>query len=512
MRRDQRIRASLALSGLTLMLALAGCGVTPTPSAAATPSNDNPRLSEQARRYLPAGRAELAAIVRLKAGESVTALEQRLGGVVEDLESEAGFAVMGFSRAAYLALQDRRADGEIDAINSNQGSVSLPELIADSGGPHAWLMGKGLVAWSGGKGGLPAWSGGKGGLPAWSGGVGEWSGGSIAWTSGKGGLPAWSGGKGGLPAWSGGDATVEGNTHTWEQVKLAGGWANAPKLGNGVTVAVIDTGVDLSHPAFGDPHLTFTPPNTWRDYVDHDNVPQDIAWPDGTRGPGFGHGTGVAGTLLQVAPRVKLLPLRVLNPDGSGDVTDVAAAIGYAVRQGVQIINLSLGAAESSVLDRMVKYAASRGVYVVTSAGNSGDQNVTYPARDGNLPGATGALTLAVGSVDRDDVLSVFSSFGPSLDLVAPGEFVWTPAPGSLQAYWSGTSFSAPMSAGALALGIAQNPWLARFGQDAKLLAGTTDNVDGLNAAKAGQFGRGRLNIEKFVKAVNNSDLSSIWN
>ncbi|HEX2863525.1 MAG TPA: S8 family serine peptidase [Deinococcales bacterium] len=530
MRNARPSALTLGFCSLTLALVLAGCSTTPAPQV--SPAGGH--VTAQALKYLPASRTELAAVVRLKAGETKSQVEQRIGGQVVDLESDAGFAVMGLSQATLDDLRNSGATADLVDVEPNKGTVGLPESLTGSPVGQAYLEG-GLVAWSGG--GLPAWSG--GGLPAWSGGgIPAWSGGGlVAWSGGasaftgpsiaydQGGLPAWSGGGlpawsggglpawsgGGLPAWSGGNATVPGNNHTWDQIHLGAAWLAAPKLGQGVTVAVVDTGVDTAHAAFGDPSLTFTPASTWRDFVDNDNTPQDGTWPDGTAGNGWGHGTGVTGTLLQVAPAAKILPLRALNPDGWGDVTDVAQAIGYAVRQGVQVIHLSLGVDESSVVDRMVKLATGKGIYVVASAGNTGNQNVTYPAQDTLNGGTTGALTLAVASVDARDALSVFSARGAAISLTAPGEFVWTPAPGNLQAYWSGTSFAAPMATGALALGLAQNPTLGKTGLNARLLAATTDDLAATNPGQAGQMGRGRLNVENYVKAVNTLNLTQLF-
>ena len=109
----------------------------------------------------------------------------------------------------------------------------------------------------------------------------------------------------------------------------------APNLGEGVKVAVIDTGIDLDHPGFAG---RLAPAGEWRDYVDGDDFPMDEPG-----GAGFGHGTAVAGIIVQVAPNATILPIRVLAPDGRGDVDDVVTAIDHAITVGAQVINLSLG-------------------------------------------------------------------------------------------------------------------------------------------------------------------------
>ena len=163
------------------------------------------------------------------------------------------------------------------------------------------------------------------------------------------------------------------NAPLWEQIRLFQAQTLAYNGGRGVKVAVIDTGLELTHPAFVG---RLAPANEWKDFVDGDAVPAEVAG-----GPAYGHGTGVAGVTVQVAPNVMLLPLRVLGPDGSGDVDDVVMAVDWAVQQGADIINLSLGAAASvDVLNAVAAYAAEQGIYLVSSAGNTGDQRVTYPA------------------------------------------------------------------------------------------------------------------------------------
>ncbi|WP_309572272.1 S8 family serine peptidase, partial [Deinococcus sp.] len=271
----------------------------------------------------------------------------------------------------------------------------------------------------------------------------------------------------------------------------------------GVTVAVIDTGIDLDHPAF-EGHLTGS--GGWRDWVDGDRVPNDDGNYSDPSLVGYGHGTNVASILAQVAPKAKILPLRVLAPNGAGNVADVVAAINYAVSAGANVINLSVGSANSSDVDKAVLNATSHGVYVVASSGNTGNEAVTAPARYATLGNSQATMSLSVGSVDRNDMKSSFSTYGSKLELLAPGEGMLGAAPEGLVEAWSGTSMASPIASGVLALALGELPpgqrakWVGRI---AEQLAVTADPVDAVNdPLLVDQLGRGRLNAEKFIMSV----------
>lgn len=278
------------------------------------------------------------------------------------------------------------------------------------------------------------------------------SGARAIWASGS--LLAWGAGaraiwaSGARAIWANGTyAPLPQNTTAWTTIRLQQAQIQAPNLGAGVTVAVIDTGLDLNHPAFAGALST---PSGWKDYYNNDAVPQD----EGTLGVGgYGHGTNVAGIILQIAPQAKIMPIRVLGPDGSGDVANIAQAISWAVANGARIVNLSLGStSDSKVVQEAIKAATSKNVLVVSSAGNSNASKITFPASAAaKIPGS-----LSVGSVDGKDVKSKFSNYAGELEVMAPGEDVYAPAPDNLMAAWSGTSQAAPIAAGALALALGQ--------------------------------------------------------
>jgi thermitase len=267
----------------------------------------------------------------------------------------------------------------------------------------------------------------------------------------------------------------------------------APKAGQGVVVAVIDTGVDLTHPAFQN---VLTPSSTWWDWVAGDAKPQEEAG-----GGSYGHGTSVAGIVLQVAPNAKIMPLRVLGPDGSGETANVIAAMDWAVAKGARIINLSLGTTKDKALTRAIDNATRRGVFVISSAGNTGDQNVTYPASESMAYGTIGDLAVGVGSSDLNDKKSRFSTFGwNKIEIVAVGENVSSPAPGGKMAAWSGTSMAAPMVSGGFALALAERNFsdLRSLGEE---MAWESDDLT-VSDPTYGVYLGGRLNLEQFLKTV----------
>ena len=197
-----------------------------------------------------------------------------------------------------------------------------------------------------------------------------------------------------------------------------------------ITVAVIDTGVCMSHEDLVDRVL-----DNGYDFVDNDDDPEDV----------FGHGCSVAGIIAAnidngigiagFAPNSSILPVRVLGPSGSGSMADVAAGIVYAADEGADIINLSLGSmVGSQVTKDAVEHAIAKGVTVIASAGNSGGDLPGYPARYEGV--------VAVGAIDPNGGRSSFSNKGG--DIWAPGRDVHTIYLDNGYKALNGTSFSAP--------------------------------------------------------------------
>jgi subtilisin family serine protease len=206
-----------------------------------------------------------------------------------------------------------------------------------------------------------------------------------------------------------------------------------------VTIAIVDTGVDLGHP---DLAAKIVP---GFDFVNGDPVPQDDN----------GHGTHVAGIAAAITNNgagvagvswgARIMPVKVLDASGSGTFANVAAGIVWAADHGAQVINLSLGAdSASSVLEDAVNYAYSKGVILVAAAGNFGGEFVLYPARYPHV--------IAVAATDNTNDHAYFSNFGPEIDVSAPGVSIYSTELGGVYGYHSGTSMSTPYVSGLAAI------------------------------------------------------------
>ena len=267
--------------------------------------------------------------------------------------------------------------------------------------------------------------------------------------------------------------------------------ANRCATGRGVTVAVIDSGIDDTHPAFAG-HLL----------AGHNVLPdlgpekfQDVGNGNDDDGDGHvdemvGHGTHVAGIVLQVAPAARILPIRALDSDGAGDAFFLAAAIYHALDRNAKVINLSLGTTQNPRVVREAVLAATRaGVLVAAAAGNENRQApAEYPA--------VGGQALGVAATDARDRKSTFSNFHPTLAISAPGTKIVSAYPGGEYRTWSGTSMAAPWVSGAAAL-LLDDGLSAR--QAANRLAATAVDLDGRNPAFAGKLGAGRLDVAAAV-------------
>ena len=220
--------------------------------------------------------------------------------------------------------------------------------------------------------------------------------------------------------------------------------AHAITRGAGNIIAILDTGVQLDHPALAGSLVQ------GYDFMDNDPVPQDERDGQDDNGNGlvdevFGHGTHIAGIVHLVAPDARIMPLRVLDADGTGSVTILAEAIAFAIENGANIINISLGTSlESALLKNMVAEASSHGVLIVASAGNLDNEKPQFPAADGCAIGVT--------SINALDARSEFSSFGKWVDFASPGEAIYSTFPTNGYAHWSGTSMATPFVAGQAAL------------------------------------------------------------
>jgi thermitase len=323
-----------------------------------------------------------------------------------------------------------------------------------------------------------------------------WAGGfSTVWAGGF--STVWAGGFSTL--WAGGEyGWMPENTAIWQQIGLEGGQALARNLGFGVKVAIVDTGADLNHPAIRE---SLAPSGEWYDFYSDDPIPQEER---GMGDAGYGHGTNVAGIVRQIAPRATILPLRVLGPDGSGDAADLVRAINWAVNKGADVINLSLGASQPiEAVETALRVAAAHGILVVSSSGDSGDRMVTYPASMASVSEGA-AFQLSITSVDGDDEKSSFATHSRTkVELAAPGENLYGPYPELGLSPWSGTSMSAGVASGSLALALGESLAVPADRLGSTLMS-TSDDIyaNGANEQYQFELGAGRINLEKFLERV----------
>ncbi|MGI2326722.1 cell wall-binding repeat-containing protein [Planococcus sp. YIM B11945] len=227
--------------------------------------------------------------------------------------------------------------------------------------------------------------------------------------------------------------------------------------------AVVDTGVDYTLADLQDQIA-----GTGYDFINNDHEAIDDQ----------GHGTHVAGIIAAEANNdysmaginqfTKILPVKVLDDAGGGDSEKIAYGIIYAADQGADIINMSLGGGYSRVIEYALKYAYDRGVTIVTASGNDGYEELSYPA--------SSKYTIAVGSTNRLDLVSDFSSYGKGLDLVAPGSDIPSLVPDGNATLMSGTSMATPHVAAVAGVLKSLNPALTS-GQIQTLLTVSADDV-----------------------------------
>ncbi|WP_054949723.1 S8 family peptidase [Numidum massiliense] len=233
---------------------------------------------------------------------------------------------------------------------------------------------------------------------------------------------------------------AHGQWTTWNIARVLGGRMR-PNKGERIRIGVIDTGIDLNHPDLrvnikGGINLLYP-----------SKPPQDDN----------GHGTHVAGIIgaynhpVGVAPAVSLYAIKVLNERGTGTLATLIKGIEWAIRNRMDIINISVsgGKVVPPILSRTIAAAVNRGMIVVAAAGNSGTvsgrgDTVVIPGR---LP-----TVIAVAALDYKNARAPFSATGPAVDLAAPGVNILSTYTGSRYAILSGTSMAAPHVTGAAAI------------------------------------------------------------
>lgn len=230
----------------------------------------------------------------------------------------------------------------------------------------------------------------------------------------------------------------------WGVDRIEADLAWATTTGDPVKVAIVDTGIDRTHPDLQ--------ANLMGGY---NAINPALSWTDDN-----GHGTHVAGIVaaidntigvIGVAPNADLYGVKVLNKRGSGYVSDIIEGIDWAIANDIDVINMSLGSTSySATFEAACTRAIDAGIVVVAAAGNAGTSGgaVSYPAR---YPGV-----IAVSATDSSNTLAYFSSWGPDVDIAAPGVSILSTYKGGTYATMSGTSMASPHVAGVAALILTQ--------------------------------------------------------
>lgn len=305
-------------------------------------------------------------------------------------------------------------------------------------------------------------------------------------------------------------------------------------------IAILDTGVDLDHPDLAakiwsnpdespngvddDNNGYIDDLNGW-DFALNDNDP-DASFDDGYNPEAVNHGTLVAGVAAAVVNNNQgisgvswfsdIMPLRVLDSTGSGDIFSVIQAINYAADNGADVINMSfVGSGFSQSLSDTIARAYDKDIVIVAAAGNTNpevnginlNEEKAYPVC---YDGEGENRVLGIASVGNDLNKSRFSNYGSCIDLVAPGESFWTTqvfqtgVSGFTKYYdgfWSGTSLSAPLVSGAAGLIKALRPGFSN--QDIQeFIINTASEVDTFNQDYQGQLGSGMLNVVAALEAA----------
>lgn len=263
-----------------------------------------------------------------------------------------------------------------------------------------------------------------------------------------------------------------------KRVKAPSMWEQAQ--GSGVRVAVIDTGVDYSHPDIA--------PNYAGGYnaVDPES---DDAMDD------HGHGTHVAGTIaaagekgvIGVAPQASLFGIKVLDANGGGTVAGIIEGIQWAIENEMDVINMSLGGPPSADLEAAVEKAYEAGITVVAASGNNPNAAVSAPA--------CYDTTIAVSASAYDDTLAFFSTTGPEVTFIAPGHEIDSAYTGGGFARLSGTSMASPHVAGLAALAVnlgasGADSVRTKLLEAATPLEGLTSEQQGAGMIEADRWGR----------------------
>ncbi|RMF72220.1 MAG: hypothetical protein D6738_11845 [Acidobacteria bacterium] len=264
--------------------------------------------------------------------------------------------------------------------------------------------------------------------------------------------------------------------------------------GRGVVVAVLDTGQTTQHPATSERIMKHSGADLAQGNgsvgVQPNAVDDDG---DGDVDEMLEHGSMVTGMVNAAAPGARILPIRVLDSEGWGRGFWVAKGILHAISRGADVINLSLGMLEkSNFISKAINEARKQGVVVVAAAGNRNIGTPDYPADDSKV--------VSVAAVDDAKLRAPFTSYGSEIDLTAPGVQVLSTYGADGYARWDGTSFAAPMTAGAVALLLERYPGLKP--DEVRDLLAATAQPDANGPEWSDLLGAGTLDVAALVTVV----------
>ncbi len=280
-----------------------------------------------------------------------------------------------------------------------------------------------------------------------------------------------------------------GGQYSLDRMRVRDAWSLS--TGGSNVIAVLDTGVQYTHPDLAGRLLP------GRDFVNDDDDATDDnghgTWVSGIIAANANDGYGIAG----ISWSDKILPVKIMNQQGTGSTADLMAAIIWSADQGADVINMSVGGFPySQLMQDAVNYAFSKGAVLVGAAGNNRREESFYPASFANV--------ISVSATQVDDEFSNWSSYGPHVDVSSPGSSVLTTncytctygnhdTWGS-HVYISGTSFATPNVAGVLALMRARFPSYSAQ----QLVDRLFSTVDDLGyGGWDNRYGRGRVNAHR---------------
>jgi subtilisin family serine protease len=272
-------------------------------------------------------------------------------------------------------------------------------------------------------------------------------------------------------------------TSQWHLPKIAANSAWQSATGAGTIIAILDTGVDASHPDLAGQLVP-----GWNMY-DNNADTSDV----------YGHGTPVAGTaaaagnnatgVASVSWGARIMPVRIAGPDGYASLSTIAQGLTWAVDNGARVANISYSASGSSTVRSAADKMRAKGGVVVVSAGNTGA--ATNGTQSDSL--------IVVSATGSTDARASWSSYGADVDLAAPGVNIYTTARGGSYANKNGTSFAAPVVAGVAALIKSLRPDFTAAQIEAAL---TSTALDLGTNGKDQYYGHGRVNAGAAVLAA----------